>query len=50
MARQEQMKQQTLEHEYQLKASVKQQQLNQQMAHDEQLAAQKQSFDLDLMK
>ena len=33
------MKRQTLEYEYQLKASVKQQQLDQTKAHAEQLAA-----------
>ena len=48
--RQEGMKRQTLEFEYQLKASVEQQQLDQKKAHDEQLAGQRQQFDVDMVK
>ena len=49
MARQEEIKRQTLEYEYRLKASVKQQQLDQQKQHDSDLASQKMSFDTDMM-
>ena len=43
------MKRQTLEYEHQLKASVKQQQLDQQKQHNEQLASQRQQFDLEMV-
>lgn len=44
------MKRQTLEYEYQLKASVKQQKLNQEQALKQELAAQNQAFVSDLFQ